>query len=96
MLDAIHRGQLDVNALACNNSPFMNADQWSLMTGWVGTDLWRQLGPRVGMQDDANGFPRAGAMRLLDRGITRFLMGLNTDSGGTPISAPGGLLVEDA
>ena len=87
-LDAIRGGQLDVNALACNNSPFMNADQWSLMTGWVDTDLWRKLGPRVGMQDDANGFPRAGAMRLLDRGITRFLMGLNTDSGGSPFPRP--------
>jgi len=87
-LEMIRAGQLDVNALACNNSPFMNAAQWSLMTGWVPDDLWKQLNPRVGIQDDANGFPRAGAMRLLDRGVTRFLMGLNTDSGGTPFPRP--------
>ena len=88
MLAAIRGGQLDVNALACNNSPYMNADQWALMAGWVPEDLWRKLSPRVGLQDDANGFPRAGAMRLLDRGITRFLMGLNTDSGGSPFPRP--------
>jgi hypothetical protein len=88
MLSAIRGGQLDVNAIACNNSPFMNADQWKLMLSWVPDDVWRQLSPAVGMQDDANGFPRAGAMRLLDRGITRFLMGLNTDSGGTPFPRP--------
>jgi len=88
LLEAIRRGQLDVNALACNNSPFMNADQWKLMAGWVPDDLWRKLSPRVGLQDDANGFPRAGATRLLDRGVTRFLMGLNTDSGGTPFPRP--------
>lgn len=40
------------------------------------------------MQNDVNGMPRAGVMRLLDRGVRRMMMGLNNDSGGSPLSRP--------
>jgi alpha-mannosidase len=35
-----------------------------------------------------NGFPRAGAKALLDRGIHRLFTGINEDSGGPPFRRP--------
>jgi hypothetical protein len=46
------------------------------------------LNIRAAMQNDVNGFPRAGAISLVDRGIHHFLMGLNPDSGGPPFRRP--------
>ena len=40
------------------------------------------------MQNDVNGFPRAGAMALLDRGIRYLFSGINEDSGGPPLPRP--------
>jgi hypothetical protein len=87
-LKALRSGQLDVAALPCNQSPFQNAEQWRTMLHWVPEDLWRQFKPAVALQSDVNGFPRAGAMALLDRGITRLCMSINSDSGGPPFFRP--------
>lgn len=87
-LAAVRSGQLEVTALACNQTPFLNAAQWYTMLHWVPEDLWKQVEPRVALQNDVNGFPRAGALALLDRGITRLCMGINADSGGPPVARP--------
>ena len=44
--------------------------------------------PKVAVQDDVNGFPRAGALAILERGIHRLFMGINPDSGGPPFQRP--------
>ena len=43
---------------------------------------------RAALQDDVNGFPRAGAMALLDRRIHYLFSGINADSGGPPLPRP--------
>ncbi len=88
LLRAVETGRMDVMALAFNQAPFMNAAQWDQMLNWLPPDLLKRLNPRAAMQNDVNGFPRAGAMRLLDRGIHHLLMGINPDSGGPPFRRP--------
>ncbi len=87
-LKAVRSGQLDIAALACNNTPFMDAQEWDKAVAWLPDALWKAVAPRVAMQDDVNGVPRAGALRLLDRGVSRLLTGINIDSGGRPFPAP--------
>jgi hypothetical protein len=87
-LAAVRSGRLDVSALACNNTPFLNARQWQTMVHWLPEELWREVRPQVAVQNDVNGFPRAGARALLDRGIHRLFMGINEDSGGSPFRRP--------
>ncbi|NUQ64343.1 MAG: hypothetical protein HUU20_17885 [Pirellulales bacterium] len=87
-LQALQSGQLDVAALPCNQAPFLDAAQWRTMLHWVPEDLWRQLRPAVALQSDVNGCPRAGAMALLDRGVSRLCMSINSDSGGSPFVRP--------
>ncbi len=87
-LQAIQAGQLEVAALPLNNTPFLNRQQWHAMLHWVPEDLWQQLRPKVAVQNDVNGFPRAGAMELLDRGIHYLFSGINEDSGGAPLARP--------
>jgi hypothetical protein len=87
-LKAVRSGQLEVSALAFNNTPFMNAAQWQTMTHWLPEDLWKQVQPRVAIQDDVNGVPRAAALALLDRGVHYLFTGINEDSGGLPFPRP--------
>lgn len=87
-LQAVRAGQLDVTALPFNNTPFMNAAQWQTMLHWLPDDLWQQVQPRVAMQNDVNGLPRAAAMALLDRGVRYLFTGINEDSGGVPFPRP--------
>lgn len=87
-LKAVRAGQLEVTALACNNTPFMNADQWQTMVHWLPEELWRKVHPTVAIQDDVNGVPRAAALALLDRGIHQLFTGINEDSGGVPFKRP--------
>lgn len=84
----IRAGRMDVMALPFNQTPFHNAEQWRQMLAWIPDSLWHELEPRAAMQNDVNGFPRAGAMRLLDRNINHLLMGINADSGGPPFRRP--------
>ena len=58
-LEAVRLGHLDVTALGCNNTPFLNAAQWHTMTHWLPEELWSQVQPKAAIQDDVNGFPRA-------------------------------------
>jgi hypothetical protein len=87
-LQAVKSGQLDIAAMSCNNTPFMDAQEWATAVRWLPDDLWQRVSPRVAMQDDVNGMPRAGAMQLLNRGVKRLMMGINVDSGGRPFRAP--------
>ena len=85
---AIRSGRLEVTALACNNTPFMNRQQWQTMVHWLPEEIWNTARPQVAIQDDVNGFPRAGAKALLDRGVHRLFTGINEDSGGVPFPRP--------
>ena len=87
-LRVVKSGQMDVMALPFNQAPFMNALEWRQALNWIPASLWRDLQPRVAMQNDVNGFPRAGAMLVLDRGVRHLLMGINADSGGPPFERP--------
>ena len=66
------------------------------MLHWLPDELWNHVRPRVAIQNDVNGFPRAGAMALLDRDVPYLLMGINATNGGPPVEMPDGVLVEDA
>jgi hypothetical protein len=88
LLQLAAQGQLDAMALPFNQAPFQNARQWRQALHWIPEELWRRLHPRVAMQNDVNGFPRAGAMQLLERGVSRLIMGINADSGGPPFRRP--------
>ncbi|MFI5380466.1 MAG: hypothetical protein ACHRHE_14300 [Tepidisphaerales bacterium] len=87
-LKAVHSGQLEIAAMPCNQTPSLNAAQWRTMLHWIPEDLWQQLAPKVAVQNDVNGCPRAGAVALLDRGIKHLCMGINADSGGPPFYRP--------
>lgn len=84
----VHAGHIDVMALPFNQTAFLNALQWRQMMKWIPSSVWRSLAIRAAMQNDVNGFPRAGAMALLDNGIHHLLMGINADSGGPPFRRP--------
>ena len=87
-LRAVQSGQLDISALAFNNTPFMNARQWQTMVHWLPKEVWDEVHPQVAIQNDVNGVPRAGAMALLDRGVRYLFTGINEDSGGSPFPRP--------
>jgi uncharacterized protein Usg len=88
LVAAVRSGQMDIMALPFNQTPFHNSMQWGQMLSWLPADVWRALQPRAAMQNDVNGFPRAGALRLLDKRISHLLMGINADSGGPPFRRP--------
>jgi Glycosyl hydrolases family 38 N-terminal domain len=87
-VEALRGGQLEVAAMPFNQTPFLDEAQWRTMLHWLPDDVWQQVRPVVAVQNDVNGFPRAGASALLDRGITRLMMGINADSGGPPFFRP--------
>ncbi len=88
LVAAVERGQIAIAALPLNNSPTLDADEWVQMLQWLPQDVWNRLHPSFAIQDDVNGFPRAGAVQLLNHGIHRLFMGMNGDSGGPPFSRP--------
>ena len=83
-LQAVRDGQLEVSALPLNNTPFLSREQWHTLTHWLPEDLWNELHPQTAIQNDVNGFPRAGALALLDRDVRYLFSGINGDSGGAP------------
>lgn len=83
-LQAVREGQMEVTALPFNNTPFLNAEQWRVVLYWLPEELWNQFRPQTAVQNDVNGFPRAGARALLDRGVRYLFTGINSDSGGPP------------
>jgi len=88
LLAAVASGQLEISALPLNNTPFLDAAQWRTMLHWLPEDLWAKARPKVAVQNDVNGTPRAGAMALLDRGVRYLFSGINEDSGGVPMNRP--------
>ena len=87
-LQAVRSGQLEIAALPDNQTPTLNRHQWHTMLHWIPEELWQQVQPQAAVQNDVNGFPRAGAMALLDRGIRHLFTGINEDSGGAPLARP--------
>ncbi|HSA03371.1 MAG TPA: hypothetical protein P5055_21800, partial [Candidatus Paceibacterota bacterium] len=87
-LQAVRTGQLEIAALPFNNTPFMDAAQWQTALHWLPEDLWDRVRPKVAVQNDVNGTPRAAALALLDRGIRYLFTGINEDSGGVPFPRP--------
>ena len=89
MLRMIGRRQIGINAMPFHIHPYAGAEQWDAMFDWVPEELRSQLDIEVGMQHDVNGFPRAAAMRLLDRDVRYIWMGINPHWGGSPVEQPG-------
>ena len=87
-LEAVGTGQLEIAALPMNQTPTLNRAEWQTALHWLPNELWQQVKPRVAIQDDVNGFPRAGAMALFDRGVSNLLMGINPTWGGPPARQP--------
>ncbi len=87
-LKAVRSGQLEISAFPLNQTPTLNRRQWQKMLHWLPEDLWQEVQPRAALQNDVNGFPRAGAMALLDRGIHYLFSSINPDSGGAPLRRP--------
>ena len=87
-LKAVGTGRLEVGALAMNQTPSLNARQWHTLLHWLPDSLWQQVNPRVVIQNDVNGFPRAGAIKALDRGVQYLFMGINSHNGGPPLRTP--------
>ena len=84
-LKAVRAGQLEVTALPINNTPFLSREQWEVMARWRPAELERETRALTAVQNDVNGFPRAGARALLDRGVRYLFSGINADSGGPPL-----------
>lgn len=89
MLSMIKNKQIGINAMPFHIHPYANVEQWDEMFSWIPEKMWSQLDIEVGMQHDVNGFPRAAAMRLLDRDIHYIWTGINPHWGGSPVEQPG-------
>jgi hypothetical protein len=90
-LQAVASGQLDITALPLNQTPTLNRRQWQKLLHWLPDDLWQQIQPQSAVQNDVNGMPRAGAVALLDRDVRYLFTGINSESGGPPMSRPSAL-----
>ena len=89
LIRAIRTGQLEVTALAMNQTPLMNAKQWDLMTlKWLPEEVRDAAEIKVGMQNDVNGCPRAGALQMLDNDVPFLWMSINGFNGGAPFRQP--------
>ena len=90
LISLINKGQIDISAIPYNFHPLLNDRQWDLVFEWIPEDLWAAFKPEVGIQHDVNGFSRASAIRLLDKGVKYIWNGINTYWGGAPFSQPMG------
>ncbi len=88
LLRAIRTGRLEITALAMNQTPTLNAAQWQASLQWLPEEVWQAAAPQTGIQNDVNGFPRAGAMAMLDRNVNNLLMGINATNGKAPFAVP--------
>lgn len=82
LLKAIKSGQFEVAAMTFNVHPFYNGRLSDKLVNWVPEDMWEKFNPQVAIQHDVNGFPRAMASKLMDKGIRYFWSGLNLHWGG--------------
>jgi hypothetical protein len=88
LIRAIKTGRLEITALAMNQTPTLNADQWRTTLHWLPEEVWNAASPKTGIQNDVNGFPRAGAVALLDRNVANLFMGINATNGQAPFQVP--------
>ncbi len=89
LVKAIESGQLEIGSVAMNQTATLDADQWKLMLRWLPEELDKIVPHKVGIQNDVNGFPRAGASAMLDRGVDNLWMGINATNGHAPFQVPG-------
>jgi len=87
-IGAVKAGWIEVCAMPFNNTPLINADQWRYIVEWLPDNLRKLIRPRVIMQSDVNGMPRAGVMAFMDRGAEFLWMSINSDTGGSPFPQP--------
>ena len=88
LIRAIATGRLELAALAMNQTPTLSAEEWQAALHWLPEELWNAASPKTGIQNDVNGFPRAGAMALLDRMVPNLWMGINATNGQAPFPVP--------
>ena len=88
LIKAIESGQIDVNILPFHPQSFLNERQWNVFLNWIPVDLYKKFQPSFSMMNDVNGFPRTGAIKLLDKGINKIWMSINNISGGAPFTQP--------
>lgn len=88
LIRAIQTGRLEISALAMNQTPTLNADEWRTSLHWLPEEVWNAASPKTGIQNDVNGFPRAGALALLDRNVLNLFMGINPTNGQAPFQVP--------
>ena len=87
-LDAVRAGWIEICAMPFNHGPTMDARQWRCCARWLPEDLRQAVQPRTVVQSDVNGFPRAGMIAMMDAGAEFLWMGINRDTGGTPVPQP--------
>jgi hypothetical protein len=88
LLKALDTGRLEIAALAMNQTPLLNGEQWQVMLRWLPEPIWQRAKPQVGIQNDVNGFPRSGAIAMLDRDVPFLWMGINATNGAPPFRQP--------
>ncbi len=89
LIKAIQSGQLEIGAVAMNQTATLDAAQWEVMLHWLPPELDKFVPKKVGIQNDVNGFPRAGAIKMLDNGVEDLWMGINATNGHAPFQVPG-------
>ncbi len=88
MLKMIENKQISVNAMPFHVHPFINGGQWNEMADWVPDELFKKWNPKTGIQHDVNGFPRAAALKMLDKNVNYIWTGINPHWGGSPFELP--------
>ncbi len=74
---AVRDGFIEVTAFPFNQDGFASAEEWEKMLNWLPDELWNKVSPKVAMQIDVNGFPRAGALAAYRKGIRYIWLGTN-------------------
>ncbi len=88
LIRAIKTGRLEISALAMNQTATLSAEEWQTSLHWLPEELWDAAAPKTGIQNDVNGFPRAGAVALLNRNVNNLWMGINPTNGQAPFEVP--------
>lgn len=76
-LKAVDRGQIDVNIMPFNIHPCYNDIEIDQLLNWIPDELARRLKIGVAIQNDVNGFPRAAARKLREKGVNYIWLGMN-------------------
>jgi alpha-mannosidase len=88
LLQAVAAGWLEVCAAPFNCGPTMDARQWSRCARWLPPEIRKRVPLRTIVQNDVNGMARAGVMAMMAEGAEFLWMGLNTDTGASPVPQP--------